>query len=69
MFNKNKKYTMEEVKEIFDTAKNKFIEEESADIKDEIDDPVAGFMVTMMGVGAITKLETMLFGENKKEEK
>ena len=69
MFNKNKKYTMEEFKEIFDNAKKKFIEEESADNKDKIDDPVAGFMMTIMGVGAITKLETMLFGENKKEEK
>ena len=69
MFNKNIKYTMEEFKEMFDTAKKKFIEEDSADIKDKIDDPVAGFMATMMGVSAVTKLETMLFGENKKEEK
>ena len=69
MFNKNIKYTMEEFKEMFDTAKKKFIEEDSADIKDKIDDPVAGFMATMMGVSAVTKLETMLFGVNKKEEK
>lgn len=68
MFNKNKKYTIEEFKEIFDNAKKKFIEEENADNKDKIDDPVAGFITTMLGVGAITKLEIMLFGENKEEE-
>lgn len=63
MLNKEKKYTMKEFKEIFDKAKLEVIKKDTEDNKKNIDDQMAGFMLSMVALKTIGRLEKELFGE------
>lgn len=63
MLNKEKKYTMKEFKEIFDKAKLEVIKKDTEDNKKNIDDQMAGFMLSMVALNTIGRLEKELFGE------
>ena len=56
---KNKKYTMEEFKDMFEEVEKKVIEDT---IKDkDIDDPMANMMVSMVTMKALNDIKTKLF--------
>ena len=63
MLNKEKKYTMKEFKEIFDKAKLEVIKKDTENNKKNIDDQMAGFMLSMVALNTIGNLEKELFGE------
>lgn len=58
---KNKKYTMEEFKNMFEEVEKKVIEDT---IKNkDIDDPMANMMVSMVTMKALNDIKTNLFDE------
>lgn len=58
---KNKKYTMEEFKNMFEEVEKKVIEDT---IKNEdIDDPMTNMMVSMVTMKALNDIKTKLFNE------
>ena len=58
---KNKKYTMEEFKNMFEEVEKKVIEDT---IKNkDIDDPMANMMVSMVTMKALNDIKTNLFNE------
>lgn len=58
---KNKKYTMEEFKNMFEEVEKKVIEDT---IKNkDIDDPMANMMVSMVTMKALNDIKTKLFNE------
>ena len=63
MLNKEKKYTTKEFKEIFDKAKLEVIKKDTEDNKKNMDDQMAGFVLSMVALNAIGRLEKELFGE------
>ena len=63
MLNKEKKYTMKEFKEIFDKAKLEVIKKDTENNQKNIDDQMAGFMLSMVALNTIGHLEKELFRE------
>ena len=63
MLNKEKKYTIKELKEMFDKAKVEVIKKDTEDNQKNINDQMASFMLSMVAVNTIGHLEKELFGE------
>lgn len=59
----SKKYTMKEFKEMFDKVKLQVLEEETQEHQEKIDNPMAGFIMSMLSTITVKKLEEKLFGE------
>ena len=58
---KNKKYTMEEFKDMFEEVEKKVIEDT---IKNkDIDDPMTNMMVSMVAMKTLNDIKTKLFNE------
>lgn len=61
----NKKYTIEEFKKMFDNAKKEVLEKTMNDESEQVDEPMAKLMLSMITMSAITDLEKKLFKEEK----
>ena len=63
MFDKNKKYTMEEFKNMFKEVEKKVIKD--AIKNEDIDDPMANMMISMVTMKTVNDIEKELFGDKK----
>lgn len=66
MFNKDKKYTMEEFKELFDNAKVEALKKD-AEKNEGLDDPMAKMIMGMSTMSTIMLLEQELFKDMEEE--
>lgn len=66
MFNKDKKYTMEEFKELFDNAKVEALKKD-AEKNERLDDPMAKMIMGMSTMSTIMLLEQELFKDMEEE--
>lgn len=69
MFNKEKKYTVEEFKEMFKKAEDKAIAKLNSDIENAMtrsgkNDPTAKMIMGMQNIMAIAELHNQLFNED-----
>ena len=69
MFNKEKKYTIEEIKEMFNKAEEKAIAKLDSDItnamtKNGKDDTMTKMIMGMQNIMAISELKNQLFNED-----
>lgn len=70
MFNKEKKYTMDEFEEMFINAQRKTLIdlENSHKTKNDESDGMTSMFINMMNMIALSTLHNNLFGEEKEEE-